>query len=171
MDANPWTSTPRIITSMDSLRQPIIKDRFRSGASRLQPKGSASLPFDLLIVDEAHNLSPSTFGDDSLRCQMLRSITKCFEHRLFLTATPHNGYTLSFTGLLELLDPVRFQQKTMLEEHDNSQIQAVMVRRLKSELNENHTIPRFTNRRVKSLPLALSKEEKDRFKKFRRYRS
>ena len=42
---------------------------------------------------------------------MLRSITKFFEHRLFLTATPHNGYTQSFSGLLELLDPVRFQQK------------------------------------------------------------
>ncbi|KAF5418607.1 MAG: RNA polymerase-associated protein RapA [Candidatus Methanogaster sp.] len=170
MDANPWTSTPRIITSMDYLRQPIIKDRFCNGASRLQPEGSASLPFDLLIVDEAHNLSPSTFGDDSLRCQMLRSITKCFEHRLFLTATPHNGYTLSFTGLLELLDPVRFQQKTMLEERDNSQIQAVMVRRLKSELNENHAMPRFTNRSVKSLPLALSKEEKELFSALRDYR-
>jgi hypothetical protein len=101
---------------------------------------------------------------------MLRDITKYFEHRLFLTATPHNGYTLSFTGLLELLDPVRFQQKTELKERDNSQIQAVMVRRLKSELNENHVIPRFTNRRVKSLPLALSTEEKELFSALRDYR-
>ena len=30
-----------------------------------------------------------------------------FEHKLFLTATPHNGHTRSFSGLLELLDPVR----------------------------------------------------------------
>jgi superfamily II DNA or RNA helicase len=170
MDANPWISTPRIITSMDYLRQPVVKDHFLIGASRLQPEGSASLPFDLLIVDEAHNLSPSTYGDDSLRCQMLRDITKYFEHRLFLTATPHNGYTLSFTGLLELLDPLRFQQKTMLEERDNSQIQAVMVRRLKSELNENHAIPRFTNRYVKSLPLELSDEMKELFSALRAYR-
>lgn len=170
MDANPWISTPRIITSMDYLRQPDIKDRLCIGASRLQPEGSASLPFDLLIVDEAHNLSPSTFGDDSLRCQMLRDITKFFEHRLFLTATPHNGYTLSFTGLLELLDPLRFQQKPMLEERDNAQIQAVMVRRLKSELNENCAIPRFTNRHVKSISLELSKEEKELFSALRAYR-
>ena len=27
-----------------------------------------------------------------------------FEHRLFLSATPHNGYRESFTSLLELLD-------------------------------------------------------------------
>ena len=170
MDANPWISTPRIITSMDYLRQPDIKGRFCNGASLLQPEGSASLPFDLLIVDEAHNLSPSTFGDDSLRCQMLRDITKFFEHRLFLTATPHNGYTLSFTGLLELLDPLRFQQKPVLEERDNPQIQAVMVRRLKSELNENCAIPRFTNRHVKSILLELSKEEKELFNALRAYR-
>lgn len=170
MDANPWISTPRIITSMDYLRQPNVKDRFSRGALRLQPEGSASLPYDLLIVDEAHNLSPSTFGDDSLRCQMLRDITKYFEHRLFLTATPHNGFTLSFTGLLELLDPLRFQQKPMLDERDNAHIQAVMVRRLKSELNENCAIPRFTKRHVNSIPLQLSEEEKELFNALRAYR-
>jgi hypothetical protein len=29
-----------------------------------------------------------------------------FEHRLFLTATPHNGHSNSFSALLEMLDPV-----------------------------------------------------------------
>ena len=33
-----------------------------------------------------------------------------FENRIFLTATPHNGYTQSFTALLELLDPLRFSR-------------------------------------------------------------
>ena len=31
-----------------------------------------------------------------------------FEHRLFLTATPHNGHSNSFSALLEMLDPQRF---------------------------------------------------------------
>ena len=31
-----------------------------------------------------------------------------FEHKLFLTATPHNGYKESFSALLELLDDQRF---------------------------------------------------------------
>ena len=76
------------------------------------------LPWDLLVVDEAHNFSPAWLRDESDRCTMLREVGANFEHKLFLTATPHNGYTLSFTGLLELLDPVRFQQKTSLEEED-----------------------------------------------------
>ena len=171
MDANPWVSTPRIITSMDYLRQPGVRDKFLAGAQNLTPKGAASMPYDLLIVDEAHNLAPNSYGDDSLRCQMLRDTGKYFEHRLFLSATPHNGFTLSFTGLLELLDPLRFQQKPRLEERDHAQIQAVMVRRLKSELNKKTAIPRFTNRYVESIQHGLSPGEKELYNALRTYRS
>ena len=34
--------------------------------------------------------------------RLIRKIAPHFQHRLFLTATPHNGYTESFTSLLEL---------------------------------------------------------------------
>jgi hypothetical protein len=40
---------------------------------------------------------------------MLRLLAPQFEHRLFLSATPHNGHTRCFSGLLEILDPVRVQ--------------------------------------------------------------
>jgi hypothetical protein len=171
IDTNPWVSAPRIITSMDYLRQPDVKQRFVEGARHLLPEGSAAMPLDLLIVDEAHNLAPSRFGDDSLRCQMLSDISKFFEHRLFLTATPHNGYTPSFTGLLELLDPSRFQQKNSIDESDSAQIQAVMVRRLKSELNARSAIPRFTDRHVNSIPIRLTPDEVVLYNALRSYRS
>ena len=51
---------------------------------------------------------PSPFGKDSELCETLRLIAPQFEHRLFLSATPHNGHTRSFTGLLEMLDPGAF---------------------------------------------------------------
>jgi hypothetical protein len=41
---------------------------------------------------------------------MLQTISPWFEHKLFLSATPHNSHTRCFTGLLKLLDPVRFNQ-------------------------------------------------------------
>jgi len=170
MDANPWTVYPRIITSMDYLRQQDILNRFTTGAMKLQPEGSAMLPWDLLVVDEAHNLSPARFGDDSLRCDMLRKIGKYFEHRLFLSATPHNGFTISFTGLLELLDPLRFTQKTVLDEKDNAQIQVSVVRRLKSELNEGRVVPRFVNREVMGIDLHLDGCEKQLYDALRNYR-
>jgi hypothetical protein len=45
---------------------------------------------------------------DSLRTKAIRALAPHCEHRLFLSATPHNGYLESFTALLELLDDQRF---------------------------------------------------------------
>lgn len=149
MDVNPWGTSPRMITSMDYLRQPDVLQKFLSAADAMYRVGSGLLPWDLLIVDEAHNFIPGRMGDESQRCQMLREVAAHFEHRLFLTATPHNGFTVSFTGLLELLDPVRFQQKTELAEGDHRQVSAVMVRRLKSELNASSPRPLFASATLK----------------------
>lgn len=57
--------------------------------------------FDLLILDEAHNCAPSGRGrytTDSPRTQALRLLVPHFEHKLFLTATPHNGHPESFAA-------------------------------------------------------------------------
>src|SRR5205823_11399095 len=86
---------------------------------------------DLLILDEAHNCAPSGLGKyatDSLRTEAVRLLAPHFEHKLFLTATPHNGYPESFTALLELLDNQRFARGVS---PDRDQLKAVMVRRLK----------------------------------------
>ena len=40
----------------------------------------------------------------------IRTLAPYFEHKLFLSATPHNGYKESFSALLELLDNQRFAQ-------------------------------------------------------------
>ncbi len=172
MDTNPWRTVPRIITSMDYIRQPNIFSQFKVASENIQPEGSASLPWDLIIVDEAHNFMPSAHGpsQDSQRSKMLREIAKIFEHRLFLTATPHNGFTTSFTGLLEILDPLRFTQKPALEEIDHKQIKLVMIRRLKSELNSRKLIQRFSNREVKAINISLEPEENELYQVLRSYR-
>ena len=46
---------------------------------------------------------------------MLRLIAPQFEHRLFLVRRRTAGHTRSFSGLLELLDPVRFSQTDELK--------------------------------------------------------
>ncbi len=101
---------------------------------------------------------------------MLRSITKFFEHRLFLTATPHNGYTQSFSGLLELLDPVRFQQKIALDDDDFKHLDLIMVRRMKRELNDELGKSRFPERKVQSIQIELTDKEKDLYNAMRKYR-
>lgn len=160
--ANPWTHYPRLITSIDWLK--------RDRPTRLLRDALPAVPtyprtFDLLIVDEVHNASPSGRGRyavDSLRTKTLRAIAPHFEHRLFLSATPHNGYLESFTALLELLDDQRFARGVR---PDPDQLGQTMVRRLKSELREQlppdpDGTPRFATREI--LPLEVAYDEDER---------
>jgi superfamily II DNA or RNA helicase len=137
LDANPWRTFQRIVASYHYLRQPDVLEQFLATcrAPAASASVSAQLPWDLLIVDEAHNLMPANYGEESDLTQMLRAITPYFEHKLFLTATPHNGYTRSFTGLLSLLDPVRFTQTSVIGDAERRRVEDVVVRRLKSEIN------------------------------------
>lgn len=158
MDANPWRSFSRIIASYHYLRQEDVQEQFLAACRT--PEGSPHLPWDLLIVDECHNLMPSPFGDDSDLCRMLRLIAPQFEHRLFLSATPHNGHTRSFTGLLEILDPVRFSQTDELKPAEKERIQQIVLRRLKREINARTNPPKFCHRnQPQALILRLSNEE------------
>lgn len=172
LDTNPWRAYPRVIASYHYLKQPDILQQFL--ATCRQPETgspSAQLPWDLLIVDEAHNLTPAHFGKDSDLALMLRRISPHFEHRLFLSATPHNGYTRSFTGLLQQLDPVRFQQSA---EADDDRVKEVVIRRLKREIREADRaagrVERFGGRELQPVPLYFGPEERSlslRFAEFR----
>ena len=97
---NPWNTFPRLITSMDFLKQEQVLALFRNSLQNADGR-SPLRDWDMLIVDEAHNVAPSgrkTYIRDSDRTRLMRAIVDHFEHRLFLTATPHNGYTESFTA-------------------------------------------------------------------------
>ncbi|MCL5998066.1 MAG: DISARM system SNF2-like helicase DrmD [Chloroflexi bacterium] len=158
--ANPWTHFPRLITSIDFLK----RDRPMRLMSEILPSSSEPKyprKFDILVVDEAHNVAPSgrgKYATDSQRTLAIRTLAPHFEHKLFLTATPHNGYRESFTALLELLDNQRFARDV---EPDRQQLQAVMVRRLKSELPPRWDgTPRFPKRQVHEIEVAYTEEER-----------
>lgn len=163
LDANPWRALPRIITSYHYLRQPDVLEQFIANCESVKQRGGAQLPWDLLIVDEAHNLMPSNFGEDSDLAKMLRVLTPYFEHRLFLTATPHNGHTRCFSGLLEQLDPVRFTQTPDFTDKERKMIGDVLIRRLKSEINgqdkDAGRVPRFAKRYLEPMPLYMFRPE------------
>jgi SNF2 family DNA or RNA helicase len=172
LDANPWRVHERVIASYHYLKQPDVLEQFRSTA---EPGGDGRLRWDLLVVDEAHNLAPSSFGDDSDLSQMLQQISPWFEHRVFLTATPHNGHTRSFSGLLESLDPVRFTRKSELDAEDRTRVGESVIRRLKSEINRSHVAlgepARFSDRHVDALPvLRFGTQERTLLGAFRDFR-
>ena len=102
---NPWSHFPRLITSIDFLKRErplrLFKETLPGPNDPVYPR-----KYDLLILDESHNCAPSgrgRYATDSLRTGAIRVLAPHFEHKLFLTATPHNGYPESFSALLELL--------------------------------------------------------------------
>ncbi len=159
LHANPWTSFPRLIVSIDFLK----RDRpLRLLKEALPVDGQPTYPrrWDLVIVDEAHNVAPARSGryaTDSLRTHAVRTLLPHVEHKLFLTATPHNGYPESFSALLELLDNQRFARGVR---PDKEQLAAVMVRRLKSELKGWDGAPRFAERKLYPLEVHYTDAER-----------
>jgi SNF2 family DNA or RNA helicase len=128
---NPWTTHSRFIISHALLRDETYAASLRDWLGDFSP-GS------LLILDEAHNAAPasdtSRYAVDSDFTKAVRDIAPRFEHRLFLSATPHNGHSNSFSALLEILDPQRFCRGVKIG--DSKRLQEVMVRRLKDDLRE-----------------------------------
>lgn len=101
---NPWKTHSRFIVSHALLRDEQYGERLRDW---LQENRAGSL----LVLDEAHHAAPATsarYAVDSQFTRATRELTGLFEHRLFLSATPHNGHSNSFSALLEMLDPQRF---------------------------------------------------------------
>jgi superfamily II DNA or RNA helicase len=164
--ANPWTSHPRLITSMDWAKG---GEGLRAMRDVIPPQVGHPRKFDLLVVDEAHNVAPAAgthYALESQRTRFVRAIGPHFQHRLFLTATPHNGYTESFTSLLELLDDQRFARNILPDEKRLSQ---VMIRRLKSDLVDADGNPLYAQRTLQALEVPYTAEEREIHRKLDDY--
>jgi SNF2 family DNA or RNA helicase len=165
--ANPWTHFPRLIVSVDWLK--------RDRPLRLLRDVLPTVPryprtFDMLVVDEVHTCAPATRGKyavDSHRTEAIRTLAPHCEHRLFLSATPHNGYQNSWTALLELLDDQRFARGVP---PNPEQLARVMVRRPKRKLPPKWDGSlQFPARVLHSIEVTYSDEERAAHRKLSRY--
>jgi superfamily II DNA/RNA helicase len=128
---NPWTTHRQFLVSHALLRDEDYLVGLREWLGQFAP-GS------LLILDEAHVAAPaseSKYAIDTQITRAVRDVAKRFEHRLFLSATPHNGHSNSFSSLLEVLDPQRFTRGVPVK--NAAALKPVMVRRLKGELRKH----------------------------------
>jgi superfamily II DNA or RNA helicase len=126
---NPWTTFPRFIVSQKLLIDEAYTGPLRDWLDNLRP-GS------LLIFDEAHHAAPASgtkYAIDSRITKAIRDISHRFEHRLFLSATPHNGHSNSFSALLEILDDQRFTRGVKAVKRN---LEDIMVRRLKEDIRQ-----------------------------------
>ena len=125
--ANPWRAGSRFLISHSLVADETYAAGLREALGGFRPRS-------LLILDEAHHAAPSggsRYAVDSQFTRALDDLAGRFEHRLFLSATPHNGHPNSFSRLLAMLDPQRFTRGVPVQPSD---LDPVMVRRLKADL-------------------------------------
>jgi len=124
---NPWRTQSRFLVSHNLLIDTAYTDPLREWLGDF-------LPGSLLILDEAHHAAPASggrYGIETKFTRTIRDLAGRFEHRLFLSATPHNGHSNSFSTLMEILDPYRFTRGVKLRP---KALEEIMVRRLKEDI-------------------------------------
>jgi SNF2 family DNA or RNA helicase len=122
-EVNPWGTHSRFLVSHRLLIDEAYTGPLRDWLGTFRPG-------TLLILDEAHHAAPSSgqkYAIDSQITRAARDLAPRFEHRLFLSATPHNGHSNSFSALLEILDPQRFCRGVPVKQ---KMLDDTMVRRL-----------------------------------------
>ncbi len=163
LNANIFGHFPRLIVSFDWLKM----ERPMRLLREYLPADRNAYPrkIDMLVVDEAHQCAPAgkgMYARPSDRTLLLRFLAPHSEHRLFLSATPHNGYAISFTSLLELLDPQRFARGV---KPDPLALQNAQIRRMKADIRAlgpaADGTPRFPERILEKIEVSYPQSERD----------
>ncbi len=158
--ANPFEVFPLSIVSLPWLRGP----KAQRLLDEVLPPDGPTYPrtFDLLILDEAHHVAPAApkqvYAVDSQQTKLIRRLAPHFAHRLFLSATPHNGYQASFTALLEILDNQRFARGV---KPDQAAVRDTVVRRLKRDIENPDGTPRFVEREASAIAVQYPQDERE----------
>ena len=121
----------------------------------------AATDWDLIVVDEAHKMSASVFGNEikeTKRFKLGKFLSTITRHFLLMSATPHNGKEEDFQLFMSLLDGDRFEGRF----RDGSQpIDAsdMMRRMVKEQLFKFDETKLFPERRAYTVDYELSPEE------------
>lgn len=126
-----------------------------------QAKLLSAPEWDLVVVDEAHKMSATYFGNDLKRTKRFdlgRKVGGHTRNLLLLTATPHNGKEEDFQLFLSLLDSDRFEGKHRDNVH-KSEPSDLMRRLVKEELLTFEGKPLFPERKAYTVSYDLSLPE------------
>jgi ERCC4-related helicase len=85
LDANPWTTAQLIVSSIDLVKRPEVRVALDE------------VPFDVLVIDEAHHLTPGTD-----RAALVADLARRTPWVVLATATPHTGDDAAYRLLRSL---------------------------------------------------------------------
>jgi len=127
--------------------------------------------WDLVVVDEAHKMSASFYGNqikETKRYKLGKQLATLTRHFLLMTATPHNGKEEDFQLFLALLDGDRFEGRFRDGVHFCNSLDRFR-RLVKEDLLKFDGLPLFPERRAHTVQYALSDLESILYKRVTEY--
>ncbi|MDR1280916.1 MAG: DEAD/DEAH box helicase, partial [Opitutaceae bacterium] len=117
---NPFSYYDRTIISVDTLKRDSEYRHYLESAW-----------WDLIIIDEAHNVSYK--GNRTQSNRLADLLARRSDALILLTATPHNGRKESFASLVRMLDPTVLPPKA---DYTRGDVAHLFIRRFKSDVRE-----------------------------------
>ena len=119
-DVNPWRTASLMVSSIDLVKRPEIRAALDS------------VPFDVLVVDEAHHLTP---GSD--RGAIVADLAARTTWMILVTATPHSGDDRAYRFLTDLGDvgtePLRVFRRGAVAASERRRSRIMLVRPTRQE--------------------------------------
>ncbi|WP_242510201.1 DEAD/DEAH box helicase [Halorhodospira halophila] len=119
---NPFHYFDRAIISIDTLKQDIEYRHYLEQAY-----------WDLIIIDEAHNVADR--GSRSQRARLAKLLSTRSDALVMLSATPHDGKAESFASLVNMLDPTAIANPRDYA-HEDFRDKGLVIRRFKKDVQD-----------------------------------
>ncbi|RRW40025.1 DEAD/DEAH box helicase [Pseudomonas luteola] len=139
---NPFNYYDRTIISVDTLKR---DNEYRHYLEKAW--------WDLIIIDEAHNVSYK--GNRTQSNRLAELLSQRSDALILLTATPHNGKKDSFASLMRMLDPTVLPSGA---DYTREDVEHLFIRRFKKDVREQMKQD-FPERHVFRLTSAASPAE------------
>lgn len=145
---NPFFYYDKSIISIDTLKQEAL---YRSYIEEAY--------WDIIIIDEAHNVADRNSG--SQKSKLAKLISSRCDSLIMLSATPHDGSAKSFASLLNMLDPTAIANPNDYSV-DDFKDKGLVIRRFKKDI-ANQVKDEFKTRQIFTIKSNASIYEEDVF--------
>ncbi len=146
---NPFHYYDKSIISIDTLKQ---TSEYRTYLE--------SAYWDIIVIDEAHNVADR--GTGSQRSRLAKLLSKQSDTLIMLSATPHDGKARSFASLMNILDPTAITDPNDYRKEDFSG-KGLVVRRFKKDIR-NQVRESFRDRIVHEISVPAGTAEEDAYR-------
>ena len=162
-EENVWKSHDKIIVSIDFIKPQHLHDNLsemeferRLWHNNFITNSCINSEWDIVIFDEAHNLSKRGDGSETARYKFAKELSDISPILILLTATPHQGDSDKFRNLLKLIDPYKFYAPDSL---NPDAVKSVTIRNNKRAATDFEGNRLFKKRLPQIIKISMDEED------------